>query len=508
MSSQKISKIILNNNSYYFVEEVKQSCPAFFYGCAKTSRMIIDKKNINSSDYIYATYAPKSLKWKQSDETIKSAKLLLSCDWVERNIPNWKTEDGILTNENKLDLEIVPPLLELKDEEKFKDEKGNIIEIETRGSKTIDGIYFYGKDIERMLELVSVKDVLHENTSIYEENIHYKKFIRKVEKITPLPYDINVNTLRNTNNQQTIYLTYKGLVRMLITRKHRVADKFQDWCFKTLFTIQMGSEIEKEKLGTKILNMNIETYRNVFKTHSTSLPCIYLAELGKVKDLKETFDINDTIYKENINNNIYKFGFTDDIDRRLSEHQNDYGQLKNVNLQLTKFTMVEPRYIIEAEKDLRRFFDNFNKRLIVKIDKIEKNDEKLSYNSNLNNKNRYELIILNKDELESVFKYYKFLGNEYAGSTTELQNKIEKMKHEIDKMKNEIELNKLEKENQKEKYENELLKKEMEILKLKHEKDYNKNMYEYSLKERDNKDEVYKLQIENYKLQLELSKSN
>ena len=85
MSSQKVSKILLNNNLYYFVEEIKQECPAFFYGCAKTSRMIIEKKKINNSDYLYATYAPKSLKWKQSDETVKSAKLLLSCNWVEQN---------------------------------------------------------------------------------------------------------------------------------------------------------------------------------------------------------------------------------------------------------------------------------------------------------------------------------------------------------------------------------------------------------------------------------------
>ena len=458
MSVQKISKILLNNSEYYFVEEVKQACPAFFYGCAKTSRMIVDKKKINNSEYVYATYAPKSLKWKISEESVKSSKILLSCNWVEQNVPNWKTEDGVVTNEQKLDLEIVPPLLQLKDEEKFRDDKGNIVEIETRGTKTLDGIYFYGKDVEKMLELVSIKDVLHETTTVYEEIIHYKKFIKKVEKNTHLPSDTNIYT----NNQQTIYLTYKGLIRMLITRRHPVADKFQDWCFKTLFTIQMGNEIEKEDLGTKILNMNIETYRNAFKTHSTSLPCVYLTELGKVKDLKETFDINDDIYKNNMNSNIYKFGFTDDIDRRLSEHQNDYGKLKNVNLQLIKFTMVEQRYKVEAEKDLRQFFGNFNKRLIVKIDKTEKKDE------SINDRSRYELIILNKEELESVFKYYKFIGNEYAGSTTELQNKIEKMKHEMESMKHKNELIKLETEKQKDEYENKLLRKELKIQELEH----------------------------------------
>lgn len=57
--------IILNDKKYYFVEDVKNVCPVFFYGCAKSSRMIVDKRKITSDNYIYSTYAPKTLKWKQ-----------------------------------------------------------------------------------------------------------------------------------------------------------------------------------------------------------------------------------------------------------------------------------------------------------------------------------------------------------------------------------------------------------------------------------------------------------
>jgi len=436
MSIQNISKILLNNNSYYFVEEVKQICPAFFYGCAKTSRMIIDKKKINNKDYIYATYAPKSLKWKQSEESVKSAKVLLTCSWVEQNIPNWKTENGIITNNEKLDLEIAPPLLELKDEEKFRDE--NIIEIETRGIKTLDGIYFYGKDVEKMLKLDDISKLLNHETSSYIFNTHYKKFYRRD--------NVNHESNAKEKNYNRIYLTYFGLVKLLITTRNNVAEKFQKWAMSTLFTIQMGNEIEKEKLGTKILNINIETYRNVFKKHSTTLPCVYLVELGKVKDLKNTFDITQEIYEKNIDSNIYKFGFTDDIDRRLYEHQTDYGKLENVNLQLIKFTLIEQKYIVEAEKDLRKFFNDFNKRLIIKN------------NEELNIKGRNELIILNKDELDSVFRYYKLLTIEYSGSSTELQNKLEKKQNEIEKLKVE--------------HENELLRKNLIIQDLEHVNKY------------------------------------
>ena len=169
--------IELSGKMFYNTEFVKQSCPAFFYGCAKTLRKIIDKKKLTNEEYTFATYAPKTNKWSVSNDNVKSAKILLEKTWVETNIP------GFGNNNVKLDLEMAPPLLELKDEEKFKDENGNIVEIETRGIKTVDGIYFYGKDVEKMLELECITDILHDPTSKYEVNIHYKNFIRNIDEI-------------------------------------------------------------------------------------------------------------------------------------------------------------------------------------------------------------------------------------------------------------------------------------------------------------------------------------
>ena len=199
-----------------------------------------------------------------------------------------------------------------------------------------------------------------------------------------------INIQNDVIDHQSASLSVNEDVRIYFKQSNRCSNalKCQKWAIKTLFTIQMGNEIEKEELGTKILNINIETYRNVFKTHSTSLPCVYLTELGKVKDLKDTFNIRD---------DIYKFGFTDDIDRRLSEHQSDYGKLKNVNLQLTKFTIVEQRYKVEAEKDLRQFFETFNKRLIIKINKLLKNQLKIQ---ELEHINKYKDLELKMKDME------------------------------------------------------------------------------------------------------------
>ena len=486
------------NMLYYLADELKKINPLYFAGTSKTIRKIIERKNIPNTEYTYATTFKKQ--WKICDTSCKKGKLLLNKNWCDINIQlNQNTIDNKKDIDVKDDIEEdesvsilqeqileAPSILTLEEHEKFRDSDGKIIEIETRGEKNEDKIYFKVKDVSLGFNLPNLNSVLLHTDKGFERNTDYVTFNRSL-----------TNEQRD-NKKPSLYLTYNGFLRVLFVSRNQNAKQFRKWAEKILFTCQFGSKENKEKLGTKILNMDIETYRNVFKTHSTKLPCIYLSELGKVKDLKDTFEINDDIYKKNINSAIYKFGFTDDIDRRLSEHQNDYGTLKNVNLQLVKFTMIEQKYIKDAENDLRDFFEKFNKRLIVKIDKKIVDENLLSYDSRLNNKNRYELIILNKDERESVFKYYKYLGNEYAGSTSELQNKIEKMKHEI-------ELIKLEKEKQKDGYENELLRKELEILKLQHEKENYKNMYEYTLKEKENKDEIYKLQIENYKLQLQLN---
>ena len=79
-------------------------------------------------------------------------------------------------NEEKTETEKVPELIILTDEEKFKDENGNMIEIETRGVKTFDGIFFYGKDVEKMLNIIDISTILTNENSSYEKNTHYKKF--------------------------------------------------------------------------------------------------------------------------------------------------------------------------------------------------------------------------------------------------------------------------------------------------------------------------------------------
>jgi hypothetical protein len=451
------------NVSYYLSDELKVNNPVYFTGTAKTIRKIIEKKNIPETEYIYATTFKKE--WKLCDPSCKKGKLLLTKNWcdtnnlvtkiqIDLNINKTenKEDDKEEENDKEEDIFQAPEILLLQDHEKFRDSNGKIIEIETRGEKSEDKIYFKVTDVSVGFQIYYLKDALLKEDRGYQRNIDYVTFNR-----------IAVNDER-TLKKPSLYLTYNGFLRVLFVSRNENVKQFRKWAEKILFTCQFGNETSKEELGTSLLNINTETYRNVFKTHTHAFPCVYLEKIGIVKDLKDTFNIDEIIYNSNIDNIICKFGFTDDIERRLSEHQRDYGRLKNVNLELLKFTIVETKYKVEAEQELRKLFQNFNKRLIVKIDdKTERQYplEHMSHENGINDKNRYELVILNKTELETVFKYYKYIGNEYAGSTAQLQNKIEEMKHENEKIKQEMELERRE-------HENILLKKEMKIQELEH----------------------------------------
>ena len=75
------------------------------------------------------------------------AKILISEDWVHNNLPK------ITGDQTAYKYKPLPPLLELSDSEKFRDEQGNVHEVEVRGEKMKNGIWFSWSDISRLFEM-------------------------------------------------------------------------------------------------------------------------------------------------------------------------------------------------------------------------------------------------------------------------------------------------------------------------------------------------------------------
>jgi hypothetical protein len=468
------------NILYYNSKDLFNYDNLFYYGCKSKPRNIIVKKNIPETDYLFANQ--KLNEWNISTSSCKKAQLLISKKWVDRfffkipqepiinikpditepNIIQHETTfDDIVLNEVKVDkdsIEYAPELINLKDNQKFRDSDGNIIEIETRGTKQYNNIYFKVSDVSKGFDIKNLNTTLSHKDRGYERNEDYKTFlISVINKKDELIKNMNKNNglpIEQSNTiKKSLYLTYNGLLRVLFVSRNKQVKRFQDWVMKTLFTIQMGSKDEKIKLGTSILNITEKTYKAVFQKHADKFPSIYLFSLGSVCDLRESFGIDNSFPDDSI---VYKYGFTDDLGRRMSEHESKYGKLKNVKIVLTTFHIIDPKYTSDAEGDVRELCNTFE--------------------LNLQTDGYKELIVLNKKQLEYVKKNYSRIGRDYVGHTQELQNKIKDLKDEIKDLN----------------YENDRLKTIIEN---------NKTLHESELKNKD-------LQLENKNLQIVILKNN
>ena len=427
--------IDMTNRLFFNMKDLFDYKPEFFYGCTVKKRLITKKKAIPDTEYLYANFFARTKEWNMSDESCKKAQLLITKSWVDKYY--FRSEDAPAVpvvapavvvvvaqapvqeeqkedikqedSERKEDQEVIenaPPILELSDEEKFHDTDGNIIEIETRGEKERNKIFFKVKDVMKAFEMPRLNDSLVHKESMFERGLHYKSFVRHDSIVS------NKNEEANKKRKKTLYLTYKGLLRVLFNSRTGNAEKFQDWAEEKLFTIQMGTKEAKEVLGTEILNIKIENYRAVFGKYSQGFPCIYLLSLGKVSELRETFGISAEI---NGDLTVYKYGFTCDIKRRLGEHNNDYGKLKNINVELELFNYIDLKHTAEAEADIRDIFE--------------------AYDNVLDVSGRNELVALNTKQFDRIKKEYVRTGREFAGATKELQDEVARLKTEIIEMK-------------------------------------------------------------------------
>ena len=336
------------------------------------------------------------------------------CDELDEDLDD-EIESNNDENENDT-IEQVPRILLLEDKEKFRDTDGNVVEIETRGTKSYNDIYFKLTDISKGFNMENLRNSIQKKNRGYVRNDDYKTFLIRGDNVP--------STETNKNNKTSLYLTYNGLVKVLMVSRNKNVKRFQEWAIKTLFTIQMGKEEEKVKLGTSILNISEKTYRAVFNKHADKLPSIYLIYLGNVKELRKTFEIDNSFLDDS---GVYKYGFTDDLGRRVGEHEDKYGKLENVKIVLTTFHGIDPKYLRDAENDIK--------------------EECNAYEINLQTEGYKELIVLNKKQFEHVKKNYGRIGRDYAGHSAELQEQIVKLKNDLKDRDHTIEL--LKKDNEK-----------------------------------------------------------
>ena len=213
-----------SNKMYYNTKEIYSHNPELFKGYKIKHRQIIQRRNIPNTEYVYACFNIKLNRWNVSSEVSLKAQLLISKEWVDIhmfNNPSQKKKNKTQTKNIKSDVikkndvkedeeedeeedvENPPPTLELKDSQKFRDIDGNFINIEIRGERCRNKIFFRLTDVMRRFDMPNLSNCIIDKTSSYKRGLHYKLFKK------------NNKTNLISNYRKILYLSYYGFLRVI-----------------------------------------------------------------------------------------------------------------------------------------------------------------------------------------------------------------------------------------------------------------------------------------------------
>ena len=411
-----------NNIEYICVDYVYNNAPIYSKTC-RNGRDLIKKKNI--TEFIYLRY--KGDKWVVSDgKSMKYDKIFIKKDFIN-TIPELNKSDNITDDAHMgCGIEVAPTILDLEDNEKFKDVNGKYLNIEVRGERKHDNCFFKVKDISEAFEMPNLYTTIISSSSRYLINEHYKYFC--------------LSKLHNMQNKQLknkeLFLTYEGILKVIFNSENNKTKGFVKWATETLFTVQMGEEKDKDTLASNLLGTTYNVVKQVFRSSSKTTPCIYLLVL-----------------KEEDNKLICKYGFTKDLVRRMKEHKLSFKKEFNREPTLLYYSVIDIMHISEAENDINCYFSS----------------DKYKYNYG----SMEELVIFDKSELKQIKMVYQCIENKYIGRYEEMKNEIIDLKMEIVELNNKLKTldinHKHELELLKEKHYNELQKKDIELYKKENE---------------------------------------
>jgi hypothetical protein len=367
---------------------------------------LIKNKQVLDDVWVFAKKSQTTEgKWKLSDGlSAKCDKVFIRYEYVMdiNEIQKKYNPEEVVLNDDEISK--APSIIHLDDCEKFKDVDGNPLDIETRGERKSDGIFFKVSDVSLLFDIERLQDMLTQNTS-YEHLKDYKYFMCK-NLIT------NEKKTSKINFTKKLFLTYNGILRVLFTSRNNKTTSFVSWATKTLFIAQMGTKEQKQLLSSDLLGIPVNTLKEVFNKDTNTVPCVYLFTFGLVKDLRKSMNIDKSYTDDSI---VCKYGFTHNLSKRANEHVKTYGKIINVDVKLKYYTYIDPQYISNGETDIKDFVNGFD--------------------WNFKYENYTELLILPNKNMKQIKVQYELIGKKYAGHCEELNKKILELESKIEILK-------------------------------------------------------------------------
>jgi hypothetical protein len=433
--------ITINKKNYTLADNVITNAPIWCKG-VRNGRELTKKKSLDENYFIYARYVDDE--WIECEgKSVKYDKVLIRNIYlkkIDRYVKEITEDDDICDDKNVMK---APPIITLADSEKFCDDNGYMLEIETRGIREHDKIYFKVKDVAEQFENDSLQSTLIKNSTTYIKCIDYEYFIcKKDDTVTKKTCKTKVKT--------SMFLTYEGILRVLFASRCGNANNFIKWATKTLFTSQLGTVVQKKKLASNLLGIPVNDFNSIMLKPNvkTSISSIYFITLGTTKDLHVSMDLDDSIPDDDI---ICIYGYTDNLRRRLMEHKNKYKNIKGANLAVKYYSFVDKSLLSKAEKDIKEYF--------------------ISTHSHLEYDVEQEMVCVDSTMLKYLEAQYSLIGEKYKGDQTEIIQQMKDMekshKLELTLKDHEIQKKEYEMKIMSECHEKQMALKDVEVLKWK-----------------------------------------
>ena len=376
--------IIMNMKKYTLADTIIKATPIWCKG-VRNGRELIKKKKIEEKHFIYARYVNNE--WTHTEgKSAKYDKVLI------RNICLDKIEKYINEINNNIVDELLldlPPVITLKDHEKFYN-NNEIFEIETRGERKSDKIYFKVKDVAANFEINDLQHTIIKKESKYKSVEHFTCF----------------KGILSHGNKKEYYLTYTGILKVLFSSRSGNVSSFVNWATKTLFTVQLGTQQQKKKLSSDMLGIPIDDFNTIMlkPNTKTSIASIYFITLGKAKDVRTSMNLDDSILDDDI---ISIYGRTDDLKRRLLEHKNKYKNIDGANLLLKYYSFIDKTQLSKAEKDIGNYFKSIYAHLDYDSEK--------------------EMVCTDLNCIKYLESHFQTIGKRYEGDHGEIIQQMKDM---------------------------------------------------------------------------------
>ena len=193
--------ITIEKKKYSLADDIIKAVPIWCKG-VRNGRELIKKKLIEEKYFIYARLTNEE--WIPNDgKSVKYDKVLvrnICLSKIDAYVKELKGDDDVVDDNN---ISKAPPIIDLEDHEKFSDDNGNVLEIETRGIKQVDQIYFKVKDVSVGFDVKHLYTTVIGKLKNYLINVDYKYFMCDV-------LFNKQNKLHKNKVSKELFLTYKG----------------------------------------------------------------------------------------------------------------------------------------------------------------------------------------------------------------------------------------------------------------------------------------------------------